>query len=110
MELMVIVGLVGLGAALFGVGHVVRGCARVEEEPADGPRHPYIHILRSPQELQHALSRAAEAERGIAEVVTARANRYEASLRPRRAPVTPSAGAVLIGRTTDTTPAHRRSA
>jgi hypothetical protein len=41
-----------------------------------------VHILRSRDELRDALSRAAHTERGIADTVRVRADRYEALVVP----------------------------
>lgn len=57
-----------------------------------------VHILRGGEELRDALSRAAHTERGIADSVRARADRYEAlvvpspvtEIRPERRLATPA--------------------
>lgn len=114
MKVMVVVGLACVCAALFGVVQAVRRRAEVDEQPTECLGRPYVRILRSPQELQNALALAAEAERGVAEVVIARADRYEASIKPSRSVAALTAGEFPIDTSVDTsadmTPTQRRSA
>lgn len=108
--MLMIVVVIGGCAILFGAGHMVRRRGRLEEDEIESVHQPHIRVLRTREELQEALARAAEAERGIAEVVTARADRYEASIRPRPAPISKAAEPLPINKSTDATPAEAKAA
>jgi hypothetical protein len=103
MKVLSMVVVLGASTVLFGVGPLVRRRGRHEEKEIESVRSPHIRVLRTDEEVLAALARAAQGERAIAEVARARADRYEASLRPRpsavrgdgnRRPVETSAAAV----------------
>ncbi len=67
---------------------VIRGRRRAEVTATGAPEQPcsVLHILRSEEELDDALRRAARFERGVAEAAGRRADRYEELIAP--APIT----------------------
>lgn len=78
-----------LGAMCIGVLVVARGrrARRTVTEAVDdeqGAPMSNVRVLTTETDLHEALLRAAQAERGIAEAVKARADRYEASIVPAK--------------------------